>query len=102
MVEGSSPSPVISTENHENSQETLRNEGFLLRTRPELALSLSRTETNENHTERLAATTETTTLPLSDDLEFGIVAAAWTDLPAVIRRAIVAMVRASAKRGSAE
>jgi hypothetical protein len=97
LVEGSSPSPVIGTESHENSQETLRNEGFSMRSRSDLPLLSSRTETNEHDAECPPITTEFTTRPIFDDPDLAVVAEAWTDLPDAIRQGIVAMVRASNK-----
>jgi hypothetical protein len=72
LVEGSSPSPVIGTESHENSQETLRNEGFSMRFRSDLPLLKSRTETNENDDERPPVTTQITTHVLPRDPDFAI------------------------------
>jgi hypothetical protein len=102
LVEGSSPSPVTKAQSTGNTQETLRNEGFSMRSRPETTLLSSRTETNENDAERPPATTEITTLPFSADPEFPVIAHNWTDLPAAIRQGIAAMVLSAVKRRSVE
>jgi len=102
LVEGSSPSPVTKAQSTGNTQETLRNEGFSLRSHSEIPESSSRTQTNENDAERPPVTTEITTLPVSDDPDFSVIAHNWTDLPQAIRQGIVAMVNAAVKRGGAE
>ena len=51
LVEGSSPSPVTEAKTTENSQKTLRNEGFLMRTRSEVPSAVQCSEMHENEPE---------------------------------------------------
>jgi hypothetical protein len=99
LVEGSSPSPVTKAQSTGNTQETLRSEGFSMRSRPDTSLSSSRTETNENDAGRPPVTTEFTTRVVPDDPDFAIVAESWDRLPELIRQGIVAMVRAARNGG---
>ena len=95
LVEGSSPSPVTKAQSTGNTQETLRNERFSMRSRPETTLLSSHTETNENDAERPPVTTQITTRKLPDDPDLAIVIEAWDRLPEGVRQSVVMLVKAA-------
>ena len=100
LVEGSSPSPVISDRTRQTATEHVKTpvfSGDTAQSTPERSIPSSRTKTTGNGQERPPVTTQITTRMLPDDPDLAFVVDAWSYLPEAIRAGILAMVRATVK-----
>jgi hypothetical protein len=110
---GSSPVPGTDDTRRQGTTEHARsavNQGIDRSTTSKRSIPRSRTDTTENDTERPRVTPQITTHPLPApevapsalpaDLQF--IVDAWTELPDAIKAGVLAMVRATLKRGDGE